>query len=136
VPPTQGHLPNVLPQLPGARLTSLTLAERGRPHPSFQVPPSQHVEAQGPEALLQLLAVHIGAVAIRQMRVSAEGDVVEDQAVSARVRSHLVHLAGTRRSHTLPACRALAGYSSGTQRQPGTGDLKVTPITAFPFLLF
>lgn len=57
--------------------------------------PNQDVKVQGLEALLQLLAVHVGAVSRRQIRVSTELDIVEDQAMSARVRFQLVNLAST-----------------------------------------
>lgn len=95
---TGGTSRNALPSLWGARLSSLVLAGRGRPHLSFEIPLSQDVEAQGLEALLQLLAVHVGAFSSRHSRVAAEVDVVEDQAASTRISFQLINLAGTRRN--------------------------------------
>lgn len=77
------------------------LSQRGKlapfchPHLSFEIPQGLDAEAQGLEALLQPLAVHVGSSSSRQTRVWAEGDVVDDQAVSARVCLQLVHLAHT-----------------------------------------
>lgn len=71
------------------------LARCSWPHLSSEILASQDIEAQGLEALLQLLAVHVGADSSRQIRVSTEVDIVDDQAVSARVRFQLIHLAGT-----------------------------------------
>lgn len=64
-------------------------------HLSVQIPPGQDGEMQGPEAPLQLLTVDVGALSGGQTRVSGEIDIIEDQAVSAGIRFHLIVLAGT-----------------------------------------
>lgn len=66
-----------------------------QPHLSVEIPPGQDGEMQGPETPLQLLRVDVGAFSGGQTRVSGEMDIIEDQAVSAGIRFHLIALAGT-----------------------------------------
>lgn len=92
----QDTSPKAFPSLPGAHLSSLVSAGHNQPHLSFQIPPGQDGEAQGLEAPLQLLTVNVRAFSGGQTRVSAEIDVIEDQAMSTGIRFHLIILEGTR----------------------------------------
>lgn len=93
--PTQDTSPKAFPLLPGVDLSSLVSAGHTQPHLSFQIPPGQDAEAQGPEAPLQLLTVNVRALSGGQTRVSGETDIIEDQAVSAGICFHVIILAGT-----------------------------------------